>query len=73
MSNLSSLTRELVDHLAPALNEDQRRFASDYCVKEVSSDQKGGTRRELPDVVKSLNQYVSLFAPAQLEHRHLHQ
>jgi len=58
MSKLQSLTRELVDQLAPVLNADQKRFAVDYCVKEVRSDQKGGTRREWPDVVGSLNQYV---------------
>jgi hypothetical protein len=59
-AKLSSLTKELVDILAPSLNEDQRRFATDYCMKEVNSDQKGGTRREWPDVVGSLNQYVMI-------------
>ena len=58
MPSLAELTRQLVDHLAPVLNDDQKVYAAEYVQKELSSDTKGSTRREWVDVLTKLNAWV---------------
>lgn len=53
-SSLPDLTTQLVDHLAPSLDPNQRRFAVEYVLKEVTSDTKGSTRREWTDIASTL-------------------
>ena len=53
-SALVDLTRQLVDRLVPALDESSKSYATDYCLREVQDDVKGGTRREWVDVVTAI-------------------
>lgn len=65
-SALVILTQQLVERLAPALDESSRSYAADYCLREVQDDVKGGTRREWPDVVTALARWVHNHRPCHL-------